>query len=106
MGIPYHLWQKPQWYARTSAAIKFRSAALNPNCRSSLGTKMPAATPREDLHQRITNQIIAAIEAGAGACRMPWNPKLCTGGAARLPHNPVGNYAYHGINILTLWGSQ
>lgn len=37
---------------------------------------------------------------------MPWNPKLCTGGSAHLPHNPVGNYAYHGINILSLWGSQ
>jgi len=67
---------------------------------------MPASTPREDLHQRITNQIITAIEAGTGSYRMPWNPKLCTGGTVRLPHNPVGNYAYHGINILTLWGSQ
>lgn len=65
---------------------------------------MPAATQREDLHQRITNQIITAIEAGAGAYRMPWNPKLCTGSTVRLPHNPVGNYAYHGINILRAVG--
>lgn len=67
---------------------------------------MPTATSRDDLHQRITSQIITAIEAGAGAYRMPWNPKLCTGSTVRLPHNPVGKYAYHGINILALWGSQ
>ena len=61
---------------------------------------------REDLHQRITNQIIAAIEAGAGDYQMPWNPKLCTGTAIARPHNPVGHYAYHGINIVALWASQ
>lgn len=63
-------------------------------------------TPREDLHQRITNQIITAIEAGAGDYQMPWNPKLCTGAAIGRPHNPVGHYAYHGINIVALWASQ
>lgn len=67
---------------------------------------MQQATPREDLHQRITNQIIVAIETGAGDYQMPWNPKLCTGPAVGLPHNPVGHYAYHGINILALWASQ
>ena len=67
---------------------------------------MQQATPKEDLHQRITNQIITAIEAGAGDYQMPWNPKLCAGTAIGLPHNPVGNYAYHGINILSLWASQ
>ena len=67
---------------------------------------MQQATPREDLHQRITNQIVAAIEAGAGDYQMPWNPKLCTGPAIGPPHNPVGHYAYHGINILALWASQ
>ena len=67
---------------------------------------MQQATLREDLHQRITNQIVAAIEAGAGDYQMPWSPKLCTGPAIGLPHNPVGHYAYHGINILALWASQ
>lgn len=67
---------------------------------------MQQATPRENLDQRITNQIVAAIEAGAGDYQMPWNPKLCTGPAIDLPHNPVGHYAYHGINILALWASQ
>lgn len=67
---------------------------------------MQQSTSKEDLHQRITNQIVAAIEAGAGDYQMPWNPKLCIGPTIGLPHNPVGHYAYHGINILALWSSQ
>lgn len=59
-----------------------------------------------DLHQRITDQIIEAIEAGAGDFQMPWNPKLCAGIAIGLPHNPVGQYGYRGVNILSLWASQ
>lgn len=62
---------------------------------------------KEDLHQRITNQIIVAIEEGAGTYQMPWNPKLCgSTSSIGLPHNPVGQYSYHGINILSLWASQ
>lgn len=62
----------------------------------------------EDLYQRITNQIVKAIEEGIGAGdqRMPWNPKLCGGSSISIPHNPVGRYGYRGINILSLWASQ
>lgn len=60
-------------------------------------------TVRNDLHQRITQQIIQAIEAGAGDYRMPWNTR---GSSASLPQNPVGKYEYHGINVLSLWASQ
>jgi antirestriction protein ArdC len=63
-------------------------------------------TTKDDLHQSITNQIIAAIEAGAGEYQMPWNPRLCGGAGITIPHNPVGHYGYRGINILSLWGSQ
>lgn len=59
-------------------------------------------TVRNDLHQRITQQIIQAIEAGAGDYQMPWNSK---GSSASLPQNPVGKYEYHGINVLSLWAS-
>ena len=58
---------------------------------------------RNDLHERITLQIIEAIEAGAGDYQMPWNT---AGSNASLPHNPVGKYQYHGINVLSLWASQ
>jgi antirestriction protein ArdC len=61
---------------------------------------------REDLYQRITTKIVDAIEAGAGTHQMPWNPSLCSGSPLQLPHNPIGHYAYHGINILSLWASQ
>lgn len=58
---------------------------------------------RNDLHERITQQIIQAIEAGAGDYQMPWNT---AGSSASLPQNPVGKYRYHGINVLSLWASQ
>lgn len=61
---------------------------------------------KSDLHQQITNQIIEAIEVGAGDYRMPWNPLLCAGSSVSIPYNPVGHYAYHGINVLSLWASQ
>lgn len=58
---------------------------------------------RNELHERITLQIIEAIEAGAGDYQMPWNT---AGSSASLPQNPVGKYQYHGINVLSLWASQ
>ena len=58
------------------------------------------------LHQTITNQIISALEVGAGEYRMPWNPRLCGGSSIAIPSNPVGHYGYRGINILSLWVSQ
>lgn len=66
---------------------------------------MPVA-PKLDIHQRITNQIIAAIEAGSGDYQMPWNPRLCFGSTVSIPHNPIGRYGYRGLNILGLWSSQ
>lgn len=64
---------------------------------------MTVSRPRADLHERITQQIIQAIEAGAGDYQMPWNTR---GSSASLPRNPVGKYEYHGINVLSLWASQ
>lgn len=59
-----------------------------------------------DLYERVTWAIVAAIEAGAGEYRMPWNTRLCIGSASQVPCNPVGRYGYKGINILSLWCSQ
>ena len=52
-----------------------------------------------NAHQHITDQIIAAIEAGCPPWRKPW-----TGGArgAALPLRHNGE-PYRGINILVLW---
>jgi antirestriction protein ArdC len=53
---------------------------------------------KRDIHQTVTDQIITAIEAGAGQWRMPWVGK--TNG---LPFNATTGKAYRGVNIVSLW---
>lgn len=57
---------------------------------------------RLDIHQHITDQIVAAMEAGAGAgdWQMPWHR---SGHAITRPKNIASGNAYRGINILSLW---
>lgn len=52
-----------------------------------------------DIHQTITDKIVAAIEAGAGDFVMPWHRKK--GGFK--PKNVLSGNHYQGINILALW---
>lgn len=55
-----------------------------------------------DVHQAVTNQIIAAIEAGAGNWQMPWHR---TGEGLNRPVNvDTGNH-YRGVNVIALWAS-
>jgi antirestriction protein ArdC len=49
-----------------------------------------------NIHEEITNEIIAAIEAGAGAFRMPWHRLGAT------PKNASTQAVYRGINLLNL----
>jgi hypothetical protein len=57
-------------------------------------------TTRLDVHQAITDRIVASIEAdGADTFRMPWNEA----GASGLPTNIASGKHYNGINILALW---
>ena len=53
-----------------------------------------------DIHQLITDQIIAAIEAGVGEFKLPWHRP---GHDLLCPRNVASNVAYRGVNILTLW---
>ncbi len=55
---------------------------------------------RIDVHQQITDQIIAAIEKGGGSWEMPWH-RPDTHFA--LPANVESKKRYNGINILSLW---
>ncbi|MFV1630781.1 ArdC family protein [Phaeobacter sp. JH20_18] len=57
--------------------------------------------PKVDIHQHVTDTIVAQIEAGTPPWRKPW-----TGGAgsAALPLRHNGE-AYRGINILMLWAT-
>jgi antirestriction protein ArdC len=54
------------------------------------------------VYDRVTNQIIEAIEAGAGAgrYRMPWH---ITDAGAFQPLNAASKRAYRGVNVLSLW---
>jgi antirestriction protein ArdC len=55
-----------------------------------------------DVYERVTNQIIAAIEAGAGEYRMPWHHD---GSAITTPVNLASRKAYRGINVIALWAA-
>jgi len=57
---------------------------------------------RFDIHQQITNQIVAAIEAGAGEFRLPWHRSA---GNIMRPANIASKKAYRGVNILALWAA-
>ena len=56
--------------------------------------------PALDLHQAVTDKIVAAIEAGVGDARLPWQR---AGLSNLLPKNAYTKHAYNGINILSLW---
>lgn len=57
-------------------------------------------TSRFDIHQLITDQIVSAIEAGAGEFKLPWHR---SGTDLLYPRNVASRIAYRGVNILTLW---
>lgn len=56
---------------------------------------------RFDIHQHITNQIIAAIERGVGDYQLPWHH----GGAVMRSTNIASKKAYRGVNIVALWAA-
>ena len=61
-----------------------------------------AKSPKFDVHQAVTDQIIAAIEAGAGDWQMPWH---AAGQGLNRPVNIDSGNFYQGINIISLWAS-
>ncbi len=61
----------------------------------------PAETSK-DIYERVTTQIIAAIEAGAGEYRMPWHHN---GTATTTPVNVASRKTYRGVNVITLWAA-
>lgn len=60
----------------------------------------PNGSERVDIHALITDQIVAAIEAGAGEFKMPWHRSK---GSLLRPVNIATGNGYQGINILALW---
>jgi len=55
---------------------------------------------RTDVYTRITAEIIAAIEAGAGEFKMPWHH---AGTSIARPANISSGKGYRGVNVLALW---
>ena len=57
---------------------------------------------KADAYQKITDQIVAAIEAGAGPVEMPWHrSNVCT----TRPANALTAKPYQGVNIVSLWAA-
>jgi antirestriction protein ArdC len=52
-----------------------------------------------DLHQEITNRIIARLKHGVVPWRQPWSVK----GYGVMPRNAVTQRAYSGANVILLW---
>lgn len=64
--------------------------------------KKAASHTKRDIYQEITDQIITAIEAGAGKAELPWHR---SGAMHTLPVNAITERPYNGINILLLWAT-
>jgi len=58
---------------------------------------------KADIYQQVTDQLIAALEAGASPWRKSWNDETGAG-ALHLPRRANGEF-YRGINTLLLWGA-
>jgi antirestriction protein ArdC len=59
-------------------------------------------TEKRDIFEKVTNQIVKAIEDGAESYRMPWRT---SGGFPQSPINAASRKAYRGINVLVLWAT-
>ena len=53
-----------------------------------------------DLHQTITDKIIAAIEAGV---KRDGKPLWSGAGSSGMPYNRTSCKSYSGVNVLILW---
>lgn len=61
-----------------------------------------STSSRFDVYEAITNQIVSAIEAGAGQVQLPWHRK---GAAIYRPVNVASKNAYRGVNTVALWAA-
>lgn len=57
---------------------------------------------KQSVYERVTNQIVEAIEKGAGTWRMPWHT---SGSYAFSPVNVASHKPYRGINALALFAT-
>ena len=67
-----------------------------------MSTTDNTANEKRDVYQRVTAQIITAIEQGVGTWRMPWHT---SGRFASSPINVTSKKPYRGINTVCLWAA-
>src|SRR5712671_1327783 len=67
-----------------------------------MSTSDNTATDKRNVYARVTDQIVTAIELGAGTWRMPWHT---SGRFAFSPINVTSKKPYRGINTLCLWAA-
>src|SRR5712692_5396652 len=60
------------------------------------------ATEKRDVYERVTSQIVNAIEQGVSNWRMPWHT---SGKFAFSPVNVASKKPYRGINTVCLWAA-
>jgi antirestriction protein ArdC len=59
-------------------------------------------TEKRDVYERVTSQIVNAIEQGVSSWRMPWHT---SGKFAFSPINVASKKPYRGINTVCLWAA-
>ena len=63
---------------------------------------MPRDTPRPDVYARVTDAILADLEAGVRPWVQPWSAGRQTAPVGRPLR--AGGQPYSGINVVLLWG--
>jgi len=63
--------------------------------------KTSTTTPRADLYTRVTERVIADLEAGVRPWTKPWDAANIYGIGLPVRHNGL---PYRGVNVLILWG--
>ncbi len=69
---------------------------------SSAQRKSQVSQSAFDIHQHITDQIVAAIERGPGDFQLPWHSR----GNIMAPKNIVSKKSYRGVNVVALWAAS
>jgi antirestriction protein ArdC len=67
-----------------------------------MSTAEHTATEKRDVYERVTSQIVNAIEQGVSNWRMPWHT---SGKFAFSPINVTSKKPYRGINTICLWAA-
>ncbi|WJV52337.1 zincin-like metallopeptidase domain-containing protein [Prodigiosinella aquatilis] len=88
-------------YTQTSAPNTAAATSVSP-LEQSGSSKTKFSQTRTDIYQTVTDNIIAALEAGVKPWSCPWQR---VPGMSGLPSNFATGIAYSGMNIMLLWCS-